>query len=69
MTTITIPLTKQQAEKLAERAVRYRVTPEELALRGIEELLARLAADPATEMDALIDSVLEKNAELYRRLA
>jgi hypothetical protein len=39
------------------------------SVRGIEELLARPAADPATEMDALIDSVLEKNAELYRRLA
>lgn len=65
MTTITIPLTKQQAKKLTETAVRYQVTPEELALRGIEELLAR----PATQMDALIDSVLEKNAELYRRLA
>jgi len=67
MTTITIPLTKQQAEKLAETAVRYQITPEELALRGIEELLAR----PATEMaiDPLIDLILEKNAELYRRLA
>ena len=65
MTIITIPLTEHQAEKLKETAVRYQVTPEELALRGIEELLAR----PATEMDARIDYVLKKNAELYRRLA
>lgn len=65
MKTLTISLTEQQAERLQEAATRYQTTPEKLALRGIEELLER----PAEELDSLIDYLLDKNAELYRRLA
>lgn len=65
MKTLTISMTEQQAEKLQEAATRYQTTPEELALRGIEELLDR----PEDELDFLIDYLLDKNAELYRRLA
>lgn len=65
MKTITISMTEQQAARLQEAATRYQISPEELALRGIEELLER----PADELDSLIDYLLDKNAALYRRLA
>jgi hypothetical protein len=65
MTTITIPLAEDRLKKLNEMAARLRVPPEELVRAGIEELLS--PGDVAFERS--VRHVLEKNAELYRRLA
>ncbi len=50
--------------KLEEIAARLKITAEELARIGIEDLLAR----PDNEFQQAADYVLKKNAELYRRL-
>jgi antitoxin FitA len=62
--TITIDLRPEQYERLAELARRQGLTAEELARRGVDDLLARESA-----FQAAAGYVLEKNAELYRRLA
>jgi len=51
--------------KLQEIASRLGVTPEDLVRISIEELLAR----PDDAFQQAVDYVLNKNAELYRRLA
>ena len=65
MHTITITLSNDRLAKLQEIAARLHISPEELALAGIEELLAR----PEEMCQRAIEYVLKKNAELYRRLA
>jgi UDP-N-acetylglucosamine 2-epimerase len=65
MTTITIPLPEEHLRQLQEKAARMGVAPEELARATIEELLAR----PETDFEQVVDYVLDKNAELYKRLA
>lgn len=65
MTTITITLTDERLLELKERAVQYRVSPEELVRVSIEELLSR----PAESFEEVVAYVIEKNADLYRRLA
>jgi hypothetical protein len=60
-----LDLTPPQAQALAEAALRLRVRPEELAAAAVRDLLAR----PAPEFDQAARLILEKNAELYRRLA
>jgi hypothetical protein len=65
MTTITIALPEDRLLELRERAARLGISPEELARVSIEELLAR----PDEEFDRIVNYVLKKNAELYRRLA
>ncbi|MCX6998827.1 MAG: DNA-binding protein [Candidatus Sumerlaeota bacterium] len=65
MTTITIALPDDRLQKLQEIAVRLRVAPEELVRISIEELLTR----PEEDFRRALDYVLDKNAELYRRLA
>lgn len=65
MAHITVSLTEDQMRGLQEIAARLKVTPEELARVGIEDLLA--FPDDAFQQAA--DYVLRKNAELYRRLA
>jgi len=65
MTTITITLPDDRLLKLKERATRLSVSPEELVRVSIEELLSR----PDEAFQRAVDYVLEKNAELYRRLA
>lgn len=65
MTAITIVLTEEQALRLRDRAAYYEISPEALALRGVEEILER----PDDEFESLIEHILTKNAELYRRLA
>lgn len=64
MSTITITLPDDRLARLQEIAKRFSTTPEELVRVSIDELLAR--PDEAFEQAA--DRVLEKNAELYRRL-
>ncbi len=65
MDALTISLSNDGLAKLREMADRHGITPEELTRVSIEELLTR----PEEEFQRAVDLVLEKNAELYRRLA
>ncbi len=65
MTTISIALPDDRLHKLQEMARRLQVAPEELVRASIEDLLVR----PDEEFRDALDHVLNKNAELYRRLA
>ena len=65
MNTITIALPDDRLLKLKEMATRLGVAPEELVRVSIEELLTR----PEEAFEQAVDYVLQKNAELYRRLA
>ncbi len=65
MNTITLALPDNYMEELKERADRLGVSPEELILASIEELLAQ----PDEAFQDALNYVLDKNAELYRRLA
>jgi hypothetical protein len=65
MTTITITLPDDRLLKLKERATRLSVSPEELVRVSIEELLSR----PDEAFQRAVNYVIEKNVELYRRLA
>ncbi|MGQ9629188.1 MAG: ribbon-helix-helix protein, CopG family [bacterium] len=65
MTAITITLPDDSLLKLKEIAANLGVSPEELVRASIEELLTR----PEEDFKQAVDHVLEKNAELYRRLA
>ena len=65
MTRITITIPDDRLLKLQEIAERFQLTPEELVRVSIEELLSR----PEDSFQNAVSYVLEKNAELYRRLA
>jgi predicted transcriptional regulator len=65
MTGITIALPDDTAHKLNALAERLKVTPEELVRASVEELLA----SPEEAYANAVDYVLEKNKELYKRLA
>jgi hypothetical protein len=65
MTTITSPLSEQQLERLKEMAEQVGVSPEELARASLEDWLNR----PREDFHEAARYVLQKNAELYRRLA
>jgi len=65
MTTITISLPADHLQKLREVAAQYRIAPEDLVRASVEELLAQ----PEEEFKRALEYVLDKNAELYRRLA
>jgi antitoxin FitA len=65
MTTLTISLSEERLQQLKERAAQLRIAPEELVRASIEELLTR----PEEEFQHALTYVLNKNTELYRRLA
>lgn len=65
MSTITIKLPDERFSQLKGKAVQLGVSPEDLVLISIEELLTR----PDEEFEKTVDYVLQKNAELYQRLA
>ena len=65
MNTIKIALSDERLKKLTEIAARFHVAPEELVCASVEELLTR----PEEEFQRALEYVLNKNAELYRRLA
>ena len=65
MTTFTITLPDERVKKLQEIAKRFRVAPEELVRASLEELLTR----PMDDFQAVLERVLNKNADLYKRLA
>ncbi len=65
MTAITVSLPDDRLQKLKEIAMQLGIAPEELVRISIEELLTR----PEEEFQRVLEHVLNKNAELYRRLA
>jgi hypothetical protein len=65
MTTISIPLSDERLLRLKELASAANVAPEELLRLSVEEWLSR----PREDFARAARRVLEKNAELYRRLA
>jgi predicted transcriptional regulator len=65
MTTFTITLPDERVKKLRELAERFRVAPEDLVRASLEELLTR----PLDDFQKIVERVLSKNAELYKRLA
>jgi antitoxin FitA len=65
MTTITIALSDERLQRLAELAKRAQVSPEDLLRASVEEWLSH----PNVDFIRAANYVLKKNAELYRRLA
>jgi predicted transcriptional regulator len=65
MNAITVTLSDDRLAQLQEIATRFQVSPEELVRVGVEELLAH----PDDVFQQVVEAVLQKNAELYRRLA
>jgi hypothetical protein len=63
--TIAIKLGANQALALADAAERLQVSEAELAAAAVRDLLAQ----PRANFDAAAARVLNKNQELYRRLA
>ncbi len=65
MTSLTITITDKHMLQLKAIADRFQIRPEDLARVGIEELLSQ----PDELFQKAARQVIEKNAELYRRLA
>lgn len=65
MTTITIEVPEERLQQLKQRAAELGMTVEDLMQLSIAEVLSR----PGDELQQAMDYVLQKNAELYRRLA
>jgi hypothetical protein len=65
MTSITVDLTEDQLAGLRKLASRLGVTVEELVRASVSDILSQ----PEEDFRKAADNVLEKNAELYRRLA
>ena len=65
MTTFTITLPDERMKKLQELAEKFRVAPEELVRASLEELLTR----PLEDFQKIVERVLAKNTDLYKRLA
>jgi hypothetical protein len=65
MTTITISISDDGPRKLREKANYYQVAPEDLVRVSLEDLLDR----PTEDFRQALEQVLDKNRELYQRLA
>jgi hypothetical protein len=65
MTTVTIPVSDDRFERLRSLAQQAGISPEEFLKRRVEFLLDQ----PDEEFKAITERILEKNRELYRRLA
>ncbi len=65
MSAITVPLSEERLERLKSLAQQAGVAPEELARATLEEWLSH----PRQDFQQAAQYVLQKNAELYRRLA
>ena len=65
MTNLVITLPDDTFVKLKEIATKFRLTPKELVFVSIKNLLEQ----PENEFQRIVNYVLAKNAELYRRLA
>ncbi len=62
---LSIDLTDDTAKRLAAEAERLNVPVAQLAAAAVRDLLAQ----PAADFDQVAARVLEKNRDLYRRLA
>jgi antitoxin FitA len=65
MASITIDISDEQLQKMQQLARDNQVSPEDLLRVNIEDWLAR----PQDEFTQAADYVLQKNAEIYHRLA
>ena len=65
MSILTIKLTDDRLRALKKLSTRLNVSPEELVRLSIEDILSH----PEDTVQRAMDYVLEKNSELYRRLA
>jgi antitoxin FitA len=65
MAAISVTLSDEQMRKLEQTAQRLNLSVEDLVLFSIDDLLSR----PDEAFLQAVESVLHKNAELYRRLA
>ena len=65
MATITVELTREDMQRLEEMASKFGLSIEQLARIGIEDMLA----EPDKQFQEVMQYVLKKNAELYKRLA
>jgi antitoxin FitA len=65
MSTITISLSDDRFKQLKERAVQYQVVPEDLVRASIDELLMR----PEDDFEQALNYIVNKNKDLYQRLA
>lgn len=65
MASITIPLTDNELSELKEIAAQLGVSPEMLLRSRLDDLLTGRESN----FERLVEYVLTKNAELYRRLA
>ncbi len=65
MINITISISDERMQKLREKASRFQVAPEELVRVSLEDLLTR----PEEDFRQALEFVLNKNVELYQRLA
>jgi len=65
MSTITVTVSDDRLAKLKEVAGRFNITAEDLVRVSIDELLSR----PEEGFEKAANYVLNKNSELYRRLA
>ncbi len=65
METITITVGDERLSRLKEIASDYKVTVEELVRLSIDNLLLQ----PEPVLERAMEYILEKNRELYRRLA
>jgi predicted transcriptional regulator len=62
---ISLELDEEQSRRIEELARDLNVDPKELAKAAINDLVSR----PADDFERAVRYVLEKNRELYRRLA
>jgi len=65
MKSLTITVSDERLEQLREAAARLGISLEDLTRAGVEDLLAR----PDEALQKAVDYVVQKNADLYRRLA
>jgi predicted transcriptional regulator len=65
MTTITIELPSERMQKLQELALKLGISMEELVRVSVEDMLTQ----PEEQFRKAAQHVLNKNTELYKRLA
>ena len=65
MKVLELQLSEQTASRLQEAAKRVSISPEQLSMLSIEEKLAQIE----NEFRRSAEYVLQKNADLYRRLS
>jgi antitoxin FitA len=65
MASITVDISESQLQQLQDLARQHGIQPEELLRVSLEELLSMEKKD----FSDIVDGVLDKNSELYRRLA